>query len=115
MLKWHLTRAKGYQYAAIVRPRTATASCVGTAAIQATDVCVVCRTQSFTLDGQVMIDPLSLADFPSIAETRRATIKVSVAEGGAGDDESKTGAGGGGKEAEEDNGGGGGKTDETDT
>ena len=60
--------------------------------------------QTFTLDGQVMIDPLSLADFPSISETRRATIKVEVAGGGADgdDDESKTGAGAGGKEAEDD-------------
>lgn len=51
--------------------------------------------QTFKLDGSVMIDPLSLADFPSIASARSARIQVEVAGARAG-----SGAGAGAAEEE---------------
>lgn len=39
---------------------------------------VLVMQQTFKLDGQVMIDPLSLADFSSVAEARSATIQVEI-------------------------------------
>ena len=67
--------------------------------------CASPAVQTFKLDGRLMIDPLSLADFPSIASSRTARIHVEVAGSADGRGESKRGDDdSGGKEAEDDGG-----------